>query len=276
MCLEDCFATIINRLFDRYMKLYTILLLTPLPSIAADNNIRDYADSNWWTVYLTGLLCLFTLGLMVYTARLWHATVKLSKDAKENSEEQRVHLIRSLDATERATNAAERIATISGQSLSTAQRAFVFWKGFDCAPHVSDDVLKEYVIFADAENAGMTPAQDVRFTTNIQIQRGSAPQVPFFKTDLTGSSSSVMGPRSQARITYLTISVEDLYDCWKGRAKIFVWMRLEYKDIFSQELRHHHEQCAEIVLIHDPRTIPPMGHPSYLQFGAIGTQNSSS
>lgn len=248
----------------------------PLHSVAADNTIRDYTNSDWWTVYLTGILCLFTLGLMVYTAKLWHATVKLSRDAEKNSEEQRAHLISSLDATERAASAAERSAKISGQSLSTAQRAFVFLKGFDSIPNIFENVLKEYVIFAYAENAGVTPAQDVRFASSIQMQRGSAPQVPFFKTDFTGSSTSVMGPRSQVRSGYLPVSAGDLYDCWLGKTKIFIWMRLEYRDIFSQELLHHHEQCAEISLIHDPRSAPPMGHPPYLQFRVTGNQNSSS
>ena len=258
------------------MPFYLILFLMPLPSVAATAGGRDYTDSTWWTVYLTGLLCLFTLGLMLYTAKLWHATVKLSTDAEKNSEEQRGHIIRSLNATERAANASEKSAMVAGQSLSTAQRAFVFWKGFDCGVNIHDGNLKEYVIFADAENAGVTPAQDVRFTCNVQIQRGSAPQVPVFKGDFSAATSIVMGPRSKARSGYLTVSIDDLYECWQGRAKVFVWMRLEYKDIFSPDLIHHHEQCAQIQLIHDPREIPPSNHLSYLQFSTIGTQNSSS
>lgn len=263
------------------MRLHPIILLTPLTSFAANSPDRDYTDSAWWTVYLTAILCLVTLGLMLYTAKLWHATVKLSSDAERSSNEQRTHIIQSLQTAERAAAAAEQSATVSAQSLSVAQRAFVFWKGFESGLNISGNeskeyAIKEYVIFAHAENVGVTPAQDVRLTCKVQVEPGSDPQIPIFKDSASKSVSTVLGPKSGARSAYLPVSVVDLYECWEGRTKIFVWMRLEYKDIFNSDLIHHHEQCAEIQLIHDPREIPSKEHPPYLQFATIGTQNSSS
>jgi hypothetical protein len=258
------------------MRLSLLFVMTPSLSFAAEAVERDYTDSTWWTVYLTALLCLFTLGLMLYTAKLWRATVKLSNDAEENLQEQRQNVIRSLETAERAARAAEQSVVISEKSLSAAQRAFVFWKGYNSVPHIFDNALKEYVINAEVENVGATPATDVRLTCNVQLQRGAAPQIPTFTGDIGKSVSIVLGPRSVVRSQYIPVSVQDLFECWERRAKIFVWMRLEYRDIFDSNVIHHHEQCAEINLIHDPRTLPPQGHPPYLQFSPIGEQNSSS
>lgn len=219
------------------MRIYPVIFLTPLTSFASTRTIRDYTDSAWWTVYLTALLCLITLGLMLYTAKLWHATVKLSSDAERNSSEQKKDIIRSLETAERAAAAAEKSANVSSTALSGAQRAFVFWKGFEYGLNIYDNELKEYVIFAHAENVGVTPAKDVRLICKIQVEQGVAPEVPTFNGDISKSASIVLGPKSTARSPYLTVSIEDLYACWKGEAKVFVWMRVEYKDIFIFDWR---------------------------------------
>ncbi len=42
---------------------------------------RDYSSSEWWLVYITGLLALITGALAWYTSRLYKATVGIGKDA---------------------------------------------------------------------------------------------------------------------------------------------------------------------------------------------------
>ncbi len=38
---------------------------------------HDYSSAEWWLVYVTGGLAAFTLGLMIFTLKLWGATKKL-------------------------------------------------------------------------------------------------------------------------------------------------------------------------------------------------------
>jgi len=62
---------------------------------------------------------------------------------------------------------------------------------------------------------------------------------------------------------------------WGRQIEIFVWARVEYRDIFDPITVHHHEQCARIELIHEPSVAPPEKHPSYVQLQVYGPQNST-
>ena len=59
---------------------------------------RDYTDHEWWLVYLTAALAATTLGLAIYTAKLYRSTKKIAGDA-ETAASNSVALTR---ATERA------------------------------------------------------------------------------------------------------------------------------------------------------------------------------
>ncbi|MBK6850692.1 MAG: hypothetical protein IPG93_03515 [Burkholderiales bacterium] len=256
----------------------TLLLAFLCGTAYATESIAEpnYLSSEWWLVYLTAALAIFTLGLMIYTARMWRATVRLSEDAKANADQQKKHTERALATAEQSANAAQRSADISAQALSNSQRAFVFWKGFSCGPHMWDDKLKEYVVFAEVENVGPTPALDVCMTIRSQVVRGASPQPPVFSPDPGFlSASAVLGPRGTGRSAYLTVSIADLVDCWERRAEVHVWAYLQYRDIFNPDKIHHHEQCAKIQLIHEPSTPPPEGHPPYVQFYVQGAQNGA-
>lgn len=238
--------------------------------------VPNYLSSEWWLVYLTAALSIFTLGLMIYTAKMWRATVRLSEDAKANADKQHTDTERALATAELSANAAQRSADTSAQALSNAQRAFVFWKGFSCGPHMWNDKIKEYVVFAEVENVGPTPALDVCLTIRSQVVRGASPQPPVFTPDPGFLvASTVLGPRGSGRSAFVTIAITDLVDCWEERAEIYVWSYLQYRDIFNPDKVNHHEQCAKIQLIHEPSTPPPAGHPPYIQFAAHGPQNNS-
>lgn len=57
---------------------------------------KDYSSSEWWLVYLTFALVVVTLGLAIYTAKLYRATVGLGKDAKSTSDRQAAEMEKSL------------------------------------------------------------------------------------------------------------------------------------------------------------------------------------
>ena len=55
-------------------------------TMSIEKNEKSAAD--WWLLVPTWLLALFTLGLFLYTAKLWAATSNLVKDAAENAQRQ--------------------------------------------------------------------------------------------------------------------------------------------------------------------------------------------
>ena len=71
---------------------------------------KDYSSSEWWLVYLTFALVAVTLGLAIYTAKLYRATVGLGKDAKSTSERQAAEMEKSLTIAKEAAEATQKAA----------------------------------------------------------------------------------------------------------------------------------------------------------------------
>lgn len=188
-------------------------------------------------------LAVVTTALAIFTALLWYATVKLVKGAEDIARRQ--------------------------------SRAFLFGKGFSSGPNIVDERVKEYVVFSEIENVGMTSATDVRIWVQWKQFPMNEDLSPMFERDASGQSA-VMGPRAVGRTGYITIPIESLIQNWTHKTEILVWSRVEYRDVFDPKVLHHHEQCARIETIHDPTDLPPMGHPPYLSFAVYGPQNTIS
>jgi hypothetical protein len=71
------------------------------------------------------------------------------------------------------------------------------------------------------------------------------------------------------------IPLEAILQNWRHQTEIWVWSRVEYRDIFHGDILHHHEQCARVEMIHEPSAIPPEDHPSSVQFIVYGPQNTT-
>jgi hypothetical protein len=237
--------------------------------------VESYLGHEWSLVYLTGILCLATVGLMIYTAGLYRATVKLSRDAEATADMQRADTLRALVASESSAKSAERSTEIASQSMITSQRALLFWKGFNFGYNTQQDDLVGYVLWAEAQNHGLTPALEVRVTIQITRVNSNFDGVPIFDPQFKEGTSSIVAPQMGARTTMTPIPMKDLVDCFEGKVRIYAWCRVEYCDVFSSQFLHHHEQCVELDLIHDPSCQPPEGHSPYLRFKAAGTQNST-
>jgi hypothetical protein len=80
-------------------------------------NARSYTSSEWWLVYITSALVLATVGLMIYTARLWGATESLAKDAKQTAVRQASEMQDSLRISRAAADAAMKSADASLMAL---------------------------------------------------------------------------------------------------------------------------------------------------------------
>ena len=164
----------------------------------------------------------------------------------------------------------------SGEKTAERQlRAFIYAKGFQLGYNMQDDVLTGYLIFIQYENVGLTPATEIRNWLRFDARPMNVNWEPNFGP-LNISIPAPLGPKGVAQSGYIFIPVETMVEKWRNETEIYVWSRVEYRDIFDLTIRHHHEQCAMVNLIHDPTTVPPRDHPPYVQFTIYGSQNTTS
>jgi hypothetical protein len=192
----------------------------------------------WATIWLA----IVTTFLAVFTAYLWDATRKLVRSAEETAKRQ--------------------------------LRAFIFGKGFNYAPHIRDKTIREYVFWVTWENVGLTPGLEVCNWIEVKTLPANEEQQIVFAPS-NERMPTVMGPRATVQTGFITVPLKTMMQRWSGEINIFVWSRVEYRDIFDANTIHHHEQCASVELIHDPSDVPPEGHPPYVTFVIRGAQNST-
>jgi hypothetical protein len=163
---------------------------------------------------------------------------------------------------------------IAEQALVYIERAFVFAKGFQHSLDIRNGNIENYIIFVTWENFGNTPANDVRSWIKWQSFPMNEDRDASFVADNPGPST-VLAPRNNMQSASVTIPLEAMLQNWRHETEIWVWSRIEYKDVFNAQILHHHEQCGRIEMIREPSTIPPGDHPSHIQFIAYGPQNTT-
>jgi hypothetical protein len=190
-----------------------------------------------------------TLVLAFYTARLSKSTDKLWA----SSEMQSQHTERALLAT---------------------QRAFVFGQGFSQMVAIQENDIKGYLIFVTFKNVGVTPAVDVRNSMKFTEHRVGDNSEIKFRADKRGPMT-VIGPHAPVKSGYMPIPLANMVSLRRGETGIFVWSRIEYRDVFDRKVLHHHEQCAQIKLLRDPTAVPSKGDSSAINFEVYGPQNTT-
>lgn len=116
---------------------------------------HDYSSSEWWLVYLTFALALVTLGLAIYTAKLYRATVGLGNEAKNTSDRQATEMEKSIAIAKETADAANKSAEVAEKTLTMVERPYVF------AYSVSNFHMSENLnpaITYEVANFGKTPA----------------------------------------------------------------------------------------------------------------------
>ena len=153
-----------------------------------------------WLTYSTIWLAVVTTFLALFTAYLWDATRKLVRSAEETAKRQ--------------------------------LRAFIFGKGFNHGPHLWDGAIREYVFWVTWENVGLTPGIDVCNWIEVKtVPANEEQQIVFAPSN--ERRPTVMGPRATAQTGFITVPLETMMQRWRNETKIFVWSRVEYRDIFD-------------------------------------------
>lgn len=193
-------------------------------------NHHDYASSEWWLVYLTGALVLVTLGLAIYTARLYRATVKLGEEADKTSTRQAAEMSKSIAISEQAANAAIRSAHVAEVALVITQRAYVSLIAVD------RDMTRTYPTFdVRFKNTGHTPA--VNLVPVMKVHLAEWPLVSNLPEITPGKSKSTLGPNIESGMKAswneeIPLPENDVRFS-SGKNAIYVYGRIDYEDTFG-------------------------------------------
>jgi hypothetical protein len=184
-----------------------------LPTTNADNkskpdsaNHQQEPAHDWGLIIPTWILALATIGLFIYTARLWGATSRLVKDAKDTAKRQlRAYLWRNADV-----------------DRMTAQIV-----GF--AP--------EYAIDDQIFNSGQTPAYGVHCWARMAPFDSDLPEGFEFEK----APRQIEGPRfvinpgstHTHHVVTEQITTDDVDDVRQGAKRLYLWGEIRYEDAFQ-------------------------------------------
>jgi hypothetical protein len=210
--------------------------------------LNDYSSSEWWLVYLTGGLVMVTLGLAIYTAKLWGATKTLSQDARATAERQAGEVRESLAISTRMVETMERNAERQLRAYLTVRTGKIFvderkegqwW--LEWSPQIT--------------NVGRTPAYDVDVLGRAEIlpiplqpdvdldEKLRDKQLPDHPSRSTiGTGQDIWGAYHLNR--YLTASELQDLRAWIPQTAFYVYGTVTYWDIFRKEHRTNFCQLA--------------------------------
>ena len=172
--------------------------------------------------YSTVALAIVTAFLAFFTYRLWSATVRMSKDAKEAAARQAHEMQNSLAIAKESADAAQKSATVAEKTVSL-HRAWVF-AGIGGTNIVSPGVVCAH---PDHSNNGVSPAFVEYVYIDTCLYSKPLPEKPIYKTKYT-----IMDP-IQPGVCFKPIHhnetitmniVEDTY----------VYGRIYYRDFFEE------------------------------------------
>jgi hypothetical protein len=187
-------------------------------------------------VYLTFGLVLVTFGLAIYTAKLYHATVGLGKDARNTSDRQATEMEKSLTIAKEAANAAQK----SADALPLVEKAYLFifvelGNKLASPYQTNGDML--FSIHTQITNHGKTPAI-LNKISGYRVNQDSCPTIStaISPPALAVPSGIVVGcgtPYNMTDSPGLVIPSAEWEQIIKGQIKLFWYGRIEYKDVLG-------------------------------------------
>ena len=162
----------------------------------------------------------------------------------------------TLKATQKAANAANESASLQKEAMINTQRAFVFLQGMDPSIHLNQDQIPDqFVIRPQIINSGKTPAINSWGFAYRQIFDRTIPDekiIPNMPTPPVGRNITFIGPSTISNANDIIITPQEALATWKKEIRIFIWLIIEYNDMFANTLLHHTNYCFEVLLTDDP------------------------
>lgn len=193
--------------------------------------ISDYLSSEWWLVYIT-------LTLAIFTAKLYYATVNLGKEARVTSDRQADEMKKSLAVSQESADAAKRTVETMESTAERQLRAYI------CATFeepIKPDINNVFSATIAIKNYGQTPAYEVQHFAKIDVKDFPLNKEELDEPDYTDASKLPLAPSSEPIRKSLKLlkqlsSVENAAIVAKEKA-IFVWGEIVYVDIFKIKRR---------------------------------------
>ena len=140
-----------------------------------------------------------------------------------------------------------RVADRTDQTGRATERAFVSFSGLGLGVRMNNsDTPPQWVgqqIFINVANSGNTPARTVIIKTNMKDWPEDLPED--YQFPLQGKTEATVAPKGNYA-TDVTVPAQALEQNWHGKAHIFIWGSVLYRDIFPDEPDHLTEFCAEM------------------------------
>jgi len=216
--------------------------------VEATEKHRNYTDSEWWLVYLTGALAVITFFLALYTGLLYRATVKLGKDAKATGDRQEIEVKKSREISKKAADA----ATQTVETMRDADGPYLFpeflrFKIRDGRP----------TFVYTFRNYGNTPAVLNHFQDLMTFD--PLTEHPIFDQDLTArpERENVIPPKGDYTEIYAGfpsgVSYEQFVSRVNSGEKLHLIGRARYEDIFGRKYTKYF--CMHIAPTHEPNHV---------------------
>ena len=215
-----------------------------IESTEEQKNHNDYTSSEWWLVYITGTLSLITLGLAIFTYKLW-------KDASETNKRQ----ARETKQTERAFVFIDgfnfeltTLADTKNYSIETLPANYREW------PHLW---ITRFCVQPRWRNSGNTPTRkmmiNVAFGYNALIDKSES--INPIQYVYTASAKNIfLSPQAVTESEFVYIQgIQEIINYVVSKNTIgnlepifLIWGRADYEDIFGKA--HFIEWCYRIRL----------------------------
>lgn len=200
-----------------------------------DEKHNNHTSPEWWLVYLTAALVFVTLGLAIYTARLWKATKNLASDAKDASARQAGEMQESLRIAEANAKATEK----SVKSSQDSERPYLFVEISEYSTMELTNGLGVWCCKYTVINQGKTPAILTKLKCDVWYKNGQPPTaIKKATTDSLPEGGYVIGSGKQRTFPAIAQPLEwnDIRRMEEDhRPGVFCYGRIEYKDIFGAD-----------------------------------------
>jgi hypothetical protein len=215
--------------------------------------------TDWLLAIFSGLLVLFTYRLWKATVGLWEVSQRQSRDMKA-----------SIAVAQEAAEAAKKSAKVADESLTSTQRAFVFLKdikfkeirGRGYSP-ISNYIQTTWQLFPIWTNSGDTPTRNLIISVNCQVFDVPLPEdfnFPYINADRSDFLSftyfatpqnvpMMIGPKAEIGTEPLVIADDhnSISYIEKSHYFIYMWGEAKYYDIFEGTPEHIARFCVELI-----------------------------
>jgi hypothetical protein len=160
-----------------------------------------------------------------------------------------------------------KIMDTQADILRATQRAFVHVKSIVATPLFdANGVLRVLKVSPEWENSGTTPTRGLRISINWTPYPSDLPRD--FPYDYGRPPTRLfLGPKGTSHAGTIDIPPNEVENARSGRARIFIWGRAEYSDVFDSS--HHTQFCFRL----DIQTVPSAA--DWMGFVHYGDYNGS-